>query len=374
MKRLSQVIIHRRKRPEFAPGIFLIRLLAVAVIGVAALSLGGLLALAQQLDADVDFYAVEPPNGQPFTVGDRIVLRLEVRHPVDSTVELPQLDETWGDFEVIDQTGQDTVRDDSGLAITRKDITVSLFEPGQYQTPPLVVTHRKADQTVEELGAPVIPLKIDSVLIEGDEQLRDLKAQADLPVPPLWPLVLTGVVLAAVASGGLFWAGRWAYNRWLRKEPLELAPVPVIDTRPPEVIAYAELDRIEALNLPARNELKEHYSLVTDCLRRYIEARYQVPALEQTTDELRTAFFRSGHISTQQAREFVDMFARSDLVKFARYRPPTNEGYSLLQEARLAVDKTTPQPEPLPLPGPDAGNGPPPDQDGPAHHPEEVSR
>jgi hypothetical protein len=299
----------------------------------------------------VNFYAVEAPDGEPPTVGDLITLRLEVIHPADSTVDMPQVGEEWGDFEVVEQTGQDTVRNNDGTATTRKDIVVSLFEPGQYQTPPLVVTHHKADSTSEELGAPVIPLKISSVLIDGDEALRDLKPPFAMEVPPIWPYVLAGVLLAAVAGGGMFWAGRWAYHKWWRKTPLaELAPQPVIDLRPPEVIAHAELDRIQALALPAHQQFKEHYSLVTDCLRQYIENRYQISALEQTTDEIQASLWRSKVASREMAHNLVDVFRRSDLVKFARYVPPAPDAEQLVEEARGLVDATTPKPEPPPAP------------------------
>ena len=319
---------------------------------ICLLSVAGLTLAAQPPDADVDFFAVEPVDGSPHTVGDLITLRLEVTHPADSNVSIPAVDEAWGNFEVIEQTGQDTVSNSDGTATTRKDIIVSLFEPGQYQTPPVIVTHYKADNTAEELSAPVIPLKISSVLVEGDETLRDLKAPVEMAVPPIWPYVLAAVALAAVAAGGTFWAGRWAYNKWWRKTAVVAMPQPVIDLRPPEIIAHAELDRIESLNLPARSQFKEHYSMVTECLRQYIEGRYEIPALEQTTDELQAAFRRSRSISHDHAHDFVDMMRRSDLVKFARYTPPAEEATFLVQEARAVVDETTPQPKPEPPPAP----------------------
>jgi hypothetical protein len=327
----------------------LINLVLVAVIFAVAL-MSPRAILGQSPDADVDFYVVEQTEVQTYTVGDFITLRLEVIHPADSRVELPELEDQWGDFEVVDQTGQDTVRNEDGTSTTRKDIVVSLFEPGQYQTPRLVLKHHKADQSTEELSSPVIPLKIDSVLVEGDEQLRALKEQVYISVPPLWPWVLGGMILATAAAGGLFWAGRWAYDRWWPRPPVASEPVVAIDTRPPELIAYEELARIEALDLPAMEEFKEHFSLVTDCLRQYIENRYDISALEQTTAELQYAFQASAAVSSEHVRGFINVFRRSDLVKFARLRPARDEAYGILDEARSLVEITTPAVEPPLLP------------------------
>ena len=263
----------------------------------------------------------------------------------DSQVILPQLPEEWEGFDVVDQTASTTVEQSDGTAITTKDIGIALFEPGQYQTPALIVVHRLADGSIEELATPVIPFNIESVLVEGDTELRDLKSQAELPLPPLWPWIVLGLLLSTLLVGTLVGAGLWAYHRRQQRALISELPLPVIDTRPPEVIAYAELNRIRALDLPAKNQLKEHYSLVTNCLRQYIEGRYQISALEQTTTELRDAFARS-LIPTENVRGFVNLFVEGDLVKFARFRPHIGEAYGLINKAQAMVEVTTPQPEP----------------------------
>jgi hypothetical protein len=290
-------------------------------------------------DAEVDFYIKEKLM-QPLTVGDPVKLRLEVTHPSGSQVVLPQLEKEWGAFEVLDQTAAETINHDDGTATTGKDITVTLFQPGRYQTPPLVITHRKLDGTLEELAAPVIPLRVTSVITEAS-QLQDLKPQVDLLVPPIWPWVAGAALLTVLVMGLIAGAGIWFYHRWQRRAAVPLAPVLVVDTRPPEVIAYIELDRIEALNLPAQNRIKEYYSLVDVCLRRYIEGRYQIPALEQTTGEIRSAFKKS-LLPTRYITGFITIFAESDLVKFARYLPEPESVNQLIGKARAVIGATTP--------------------------------
>ena len=60
-----------------------------------------------------------------------------------------------------------------------------------------------------------------------------------------------------------------------------------VDTRPPHQIALEELHRIESLDLPSQSRFKEHYTLVTDCIRRYLEGAFDTRALDRTTGELR---------------------------------------------------------------------------------------
>ena len=338
-------LVQRRQRYAIRNTQYVIRFTFSLLIGLFSLYFA-VPATAQTFDAKVNFFAVMPEDGSPFTVGDHITLRLEVRHPANSRVTLPNIPEEWEEFEVISQTETTTVNHNDGSDTTGKDIIVSLFEPGSYQTPRLVVTHFQADGSPEDLGAPIIPLTIESVLIEGDTDLRDLKAQAEMPVPPVWPWIVAGFILVLVLLGLLAALGTWLYRRQQQRVGMPIPLMPVVDNRPPEVIAYSELDRIEALNLPAKDQFKEHYTLVTDCLRRYIEGRYQIPALERTTDEMRTSFAQA-LTPTERVRDFINLFTESDLVKFARHRPDTHQAYELIPKARTIVDVTTPVPEPL---------------------------
>ena len=324
---------------------------ALALLGLVV-SPASLVAAQAPIDAEVEFFVQQEDNltednlteeeETPLTVGDQVKLRLEVIHPTDSQVVLPQLETQWGAFEVLDQTAPETIDNEDGTATTGKDISVTLFQPGSFQTLPLVVTHRKPDGSIEELAAPVIQVRVTSVLTE-EVALRDLKPQAELPVPPLWPWVVGGLLLTMLLTGLLVGLGLIYYHRRQKRVLVPEMVAPVIDTRPPHVIAHAELDRIEALNLPAQNQVKEHYSLVDACLRRYIEGRYQIPALEQTSGEIRFAFKQAG-VPTRAVNSFMAIFFESDLVKFARYVPPMEEVVHLIGRARAVVDTTTPRP------------------------------
>ncbi len=313
---------------------------------VMLLALLPLPALAQTPDAEVDFYIKEPLPDHPYTVGDPITLRLEITHPAESGVVLPQLEPEWESFAVVGQTPPDTVKNIDGNAITGKDITVALFAPGDFQTPRLVITHRPPDGAIEELAAPISSIKITSVLTD-DSELRDIKPQADLPVPPVWPWVVGGTLLTMLVLGLLAGAGLWLHHRRQQQALTINAPAESADLRPPEEIAHTELARIESLNLPAQQQIKQHYSLVADCLRRYIEGRYHISALEQTTGEIRTGL-RHVDISVHDSHRFMAIFTESDLVKFARHQPRPEVAMGLIAQAREAVTVTTPAPEALP--------------------------
>ena len=268
------------------------------------------------------------------TVGDVVALTLEVTHPAGYQVIVPQLDSLWGDFEVQDQSPVETTTNEDGTATTRQRIEVTLFNVGEFETPALALTLRDgAGQVIEESVAP-LALSVVPTLAEDDSELRDIKPQAGLDVAAAWPWIAGGLAMAALVAA-LAW---WVIRR-RRGESLDR----MADNRPAWQVAYDTLATIAALDLPAQGRFKEHYTLVTDVLRAYLEGQFQLRVFERTTSELRPILSQS-ELQVEHARRFLQLFAESDLVKFAKATPDTAAAGQLIDQARQLVDLTRPQP------------------------------
>lgn len=280
-------------------------------------------------------WAVEGPSQGGWTVGDRIPLRLRATYPAGMEVTLPELPQVWGRFEVREQALLEPIANADGSVTAVREANVTLWAPGDYQTPPLTVRYRDADGQLREVLAPPLTITVVSVLGAGETEKRDLKPQISLPRSPLWPWLLGGLSLAAVLG-----VAGWLLLARLRRytTPLPATTVP-LDTRPPEEIAYEELDRIAALDLPAQGELKRHYTLVADCMRTYVEGRYRIPALDRTTEELVMAF-RRARVERDHATILRELLSATDLVKFAKARPAINQARAAVDQARHIVDVT----------------------------------
>jgi hypothetical protein len=273
------------------------------------------------------------------TVGDPVQLTLEVTHPAGFQVVIPKLEQSWGPFEVRGQSQVATETNDDGTETTRQTVEVTLFDLGEFETPPLPLMIGDGSGQVLEEVAPSVKLMVTPTLAEDDTALRDIKPQAGLAVPPVWPWIAGALFAAAAAVIG----GWWLYRRW-RGEPAFRLPR-AVDNRPPWQVAYDELVRIEGLGLVEQGRFKEYYTLVTDCLRTYLEAQFDLSAFDRTTSELRPVLRRS-ELDADHAREFLDLFMASDLVKFAKLTPDVREAMQLTGEARQLVEATRPAPEP----------------------------
>ena len=205
--------------------------------------------------------------GENLTVGDPIPLTLAVTHPAGYHVIPPELEANWGDFIVRDQSPATTVDNGNGTETTSFNIDARLFAPGEFSTPPLVVSVTDGAGQLSEILAAPTPVAVNSVLVEGDTELRDIKPQAELPYQNLLPWLIAGGLLA-VAAGGAYW--------WWKRRQARLA-LAAIDNRLPHEVALDELERIEKMRLPENGRFKEHYTLVADTVRLYMEKNIPHP-------------------------------------------------------------------------------------------------
>ena len=279
---------------------------------------------------------------ETITVGDRIVYTVRAEHDKDLVVDFPQLGSAWGDFEVLSQhplqpgTSQ-------GRVITGKEYVITAFTVGEHTTPSLRVSYLDRQGKTQEIETDAIRITVTSVLTDTEGMtstldIRDLKPQAELPRDWSWLLWagLAGLALALALLALLWFMAR------RRKRAEATVPTAVVDLRPPEEIAYEELERIAGLKLVEQGRFKEHYTLTADCLRRYAEGIYGIPAMDRTTAEFHAAL-RRARVDGQQVSLFKDFLAESDLVKFAKYVPPVEEAQETLPRARHIVDVTKPE-------------------------------
>jgi hypothetical protein len=314
--------------------------LPAVVCLVCLLVLPAIQVLAQ--DPVIAFWEIDEPPEGGWTVGDPISLRLQAIHSASFELVLPELPKQWGAFEIVDQSLLDPVTDEDGNIIAAREVSAVLWAPGEYETPPVTVRYR--DTAGELRQAPVTPISVTvvSVLPEDNDERsttekRDLKPQASLPRPPWWPWILGGIFIVTL----LFFAGRWLFRQLKRRRGIEPTTLEPVDDRFPEEIANKELDRISALNLPAQGEFKHHYTLVTACMRTYLEGIYGIPAMDQTTRELMAALHRI-RVDREATKRLGALLDEADLIKFAKLVPSLEQAYASVSQARDLIDITKP--------------------------------
>ncbi len=300
--------------------------------------LGGMLCVVQlmaQVGVSGELSSVE------IMIGDQVEYRLHIEQTPNVQIEnidLSPLDTVKG-VEVLKVSPPDTISREP-MVRTQQRITLTSFDSGYYYLPQLYVTFVqngvKSTAKTNEILLTVntLPVSTDTVRLEPIKDIIEepLKFQDAIPY-------LAGL-LALVALIGLVWyfTKKKKYGQAEAKPEIQL---------PPYEIALQKLEELKAAKLWQQGKVKEFQSELTFILREYLENRYQMRALESTTDEIVHDLKRS-EVDPDWHDRLKTMLETADLVKFAKAEPPIEIHAKAWEEVEafvLATKKIVPSPE-----------------------------
>lgn len=113
---------------------------------------------------------------------------------------------------------------------------------------------------------------------------------------------------------------------------------------PPHERAIQDLETLHNQKLWQSGKVKSYYTRLTDIVRTYLEGRYGIRALEQTTDEIMREL-RTADLADRSRNELRDLLRTADLVKFAKHQPAAEENEVFYYTAYYFVENTKQAPE-----------------------------
>jgi hypothetical protein len=126
--------------------------------------------------------------------------------------------------------------------------------------------------------------------------------------------------------------------RWYRRRPVIVVVPP---PRLPWLTALDELEDIRRSKLIAEDRTAEYFDRVSNCVRKYLGARYGFDGLESTTDEMRAVLKRI-RPQVPGLKRISVFLEECDLVKFARATPDGEACLEALSRGEEIVRTTIP--------------------------------
>jgi len=272
-------------------------------------------------------------DSQEILIGDQINLDLSVEFNEEVPVAWPVFKDTiTGQLEIIEASIPDTVKKETGTTVIHQRLVITSFDTGFIVLPPVEFVFN--NDTLQTLSTEPMLIFVSDVPVEMEAEIKEIKEPYDVPFNwkkwLMWGL-LALLIIALIIAGILLW-------KKYRKVPEAPVARPK-PTRPAHEIAMEKLEELRNKKLWQNNQTKQFYIELSDITREYIEFRFDVLALEMTTDETISALKLNGmeDTKTQTLKQLLQM---ADLAKFAKYTPIGNENEQCFDIARTFVNAT----------------------------------
>jgi len=297
---------------------------------IVSLLLNNLL-LGQQANFEKNISITTSLSTDTIAIGDQVILNIKVVIPANFQIKFPLLkDSVSRGIEVIKRS----VIDSANLKDNLKELTfktiISSYDSGFHTIPSLPLVINNDTVFTDSLLLAVYTLPRDTTI----KEIYDIKQPISEP--------LTFAEVAPWAGGGLILAALIflliLYIRSRKQnKPFTLIQKPA---EPAHIIALRELDKIKHDKLWTSENHKFYYTRLIDIIRQYIESRFSVAAMEQTTDEIVHDLKQVEFTSEEILIQLNDLLILSDLVKFAKFTPLISENEHSLSLAYEFVEKT----------------------------------
>lgn len=282
---------------------------------ILILSVCMLLVLSGRMKA-ADFTVRAEIDSLAMFIGDQANLKIKISQGTEERIISPILsDSIVAGLEIVEQPLSDTVVKEDGTLDVFINYKITSFDSALYFIPPMPFVCGEDTQYTNPLTIKVVDVPVDTTQMA----ITDIK---NVYEPPFnWPLFIRVVlyVLIGLLCGWLI----YYLVRKYRKKDVVAEPKEVVDPRKAHEIALEELDKLKEAKLWQQNKVKEYYTQLTEIIRQYLKRRYDIDALESTTDEV-LAEVKALHLSEDKACVLTDLknvLGLADLVKFAKYVP-----------------------------------------------------
>lgn len=233
------------------------------------------------------------------------------------------------DIVFIDDPKIESTTDNQGnaLFIWQQDFEIGIYAGGKIEVGPFSAIYQ--DDTIT---SNVTTIQVAVPELEEDKGFVGIKEISTDPYT-FWEKVMLWIkehwILLLII--GLIIIGSIVTAIYLTRKPeTKAAKVPVI---PLPIQWMKQLEEIEQQQLWQNGKHKAYYVEVTGVIRKFIEYKYNIKALEQTSHEIIDSL-RLSAIDPAMMNRIQNLFAISDLIKFAKSLPTPKENEEAMSIAK----------------------------------------
>jgi cbb3-type cytochrome oxidase subunit 3 len=269
-------------------------------------------------------------------IGQQIRLSLSVNAPQNLPLDMPALNHILDrSIEIVETSKIDTTFLNDNSYTLKQEILLTSYDSGNFTIPalPLVYRYRSATDTI--FTEPIY-LKVDHAALNPGQEIRDIKPPLGAPFnfAELITYLFYFLMVLVFIAGSIY-----AY-KYFNKKNSGVAEKTYIPAEPAHIIALREMDQLKEDNLLQKNRIREFHSRLTDNIRRYIENRFKIQAMEQTSEEILVHMNHDSYTDKVTYRKLEEILHLADQVKFAKVKPTSLENARSLENAYKFIHNT----------------------------------
>lgn len=268
-------------------------------------------------------------------IGEQLTVDYTLKVNASDSVKLPLFTDTLRkEVEIVNASKVDTSFDENDVSVKlfKQTLTLTSFDSGYHAVKPIQFFVN--NQLVE--SQPFL-VEVHTVQLTQQE-LKDIKSPFEAELTLLdylklyWMYILGGLALIGVIALIIWYLKT-------REKPIikQIIQKPQI---PPHVIALEKLSELQKKKLWQSGDLKGYYSSLSTIIREYIELRYNILALEQTTSEILSDLSQKQEIAAELKEKLKELLQLADLVKFAKMKTLAEENEKLFAYAKSFIEET----------------------------------
>ena len=293
-----------------------------ALIAGAALVLPAMLnAQAPKITASIDSTALE--------MGSRATITIDISDPAGKGhfVDMPQEGMENEVFDVIN------VESDTFPAGYQHRILIQAFTPGDLTLEPFRYAYGNDTARSAHLSLKVLPVELDSL-----ETINPMKSIANPPrrwydfIPSYFIWIIVGLALLSIIVALIILYRKNGTIIPRRQKPID-----------PYEEAMRQLRSLHDRRLAENGQEKEFYTALVDILRKYLERRFGINAMEMSSTQILQSLKANPDTRDNQPR-IKQILEIADFVKFANVRPMPDDNVKTYNNVVSFVEDTKPAP------------------------------
>ncbi|MBS1510604.1 MAG: hypothetical protein JST86_07190 [Bacteroidetes bacterium] len=279
----------------------------------------------------------QAPQLQTFTDKTDILIGEQIQYKVVATYDTSLFRLHWLNipdslphFDVVERGKIDTSVDNNKNTIVQQTFTITSFDSGRWNTPPLAVQFEKNQNNNNPINllTDSIAINVGYAPADSTNQLRDIKPIMEVTVTSyLWYYIGGAALLLVIA---LFFLVRYLKNRKKNADPVFSSRTNPYDE------ALQELEKLRTYNLTDDESIKKYHARLAEIFKWYISRKQRFSVMNKTTGDV-LVHLSNNNLPAEVISSTATALRCGDAVKFAKYLPAVAESEDCMARIKNTI-------------------------------------